>query len=317
MAVFGQDMFGHDVEAPASSILAKRYIVPPFDVLDGRSGDWRARKALWNAIPGFDSSAGRDGADAWNSTALANGLGAWLESVDNVGARTDFAHGWNQHRVSVFCPVLAETIITWFTEPGALVFDPFAGGSVRGIVAALLGRRYVGLDLSARQCEENQYQAAAMGLDESQCAWIAGDAFEAIQKNPHVQSADLIFSCPPYGTLERYSDHPDDLSTMDWREFSRRVGAILQDIRQQMKAGAWVAMVVADYREKQGGRYTALRPLVSEVAQALSLGPLELHASCVYLTPLGTLPIRAAHNFKASAKLGRAHQNVVIARKAL
>jgi DNA modification methylase len=30
-----------------------------------------------------------------------------------------------------------------------LVLDPFAGGSVRGIIASKLGRRYYGIDLSA------------------------------------------------------------------------------------------------------------------------------------------------------------------------
>ena len=29
--------------------------------------------------------------------------------------------------------------------------------------------------------------------------------------------ADLVFSCPPYGDLETYSDNPADLSNMEWR----------------------------------------------------------------------------------------------------
>src|SRR5688572_4612648 len=48
---------------------------------------------------------------------------------------------------SIFDPVLCELIYRWFVPPGGLVLDPFAGGSVRGIVAAMLGRRYVGVEL--------------------------------------------------------------------------------------------------------------------------------------------------------------------------
>jgi hypothetical protein len=48
---------------------------------------------------------------------------------------------------SIFDPVLCELAYRWFCPPGGLVLDPFAGGSVRGIVAAKLGRQYVGYDL--------------------------------------------------------------------------------------------------------------------------------------------------------------------------
>jgi DNA modification methylase len=38
---------------------------------------------------------------------------------------------------SIFDPVLCELAYRWFCPPGGLVLDPFAGGSVRGIVAAI------------------------------------------------------------------------------------------------------------------------------------------------------------------------------------
>src|SRR5271154_2766551 len=49
---------------------------------------------------------------------------------------------------SVFDPVLCEIVYRWFCPYGGLVLDPFAGGSVRGIVASKCGRRYIGMDLS-------------------------------------------------------------------------------------------------------------------------------------------------------------------------
>jgi DNA modification methylase len=36
------------------------------------------------------------------------------------------------------------------SEPGDLVVDPFSGSGTTGIAAALLGRRYVGMDLEAK-----------------------------------------------------------------------------------------------------------------------------------------------------------------------
>jgi len=52
---------------------------------------------------------------------------------------------------SIFDPVLCELAYRWFCPIGGLVFDPLAGGSVRGIVAAKLNRRYISVDLSERQ----------------------------------------------------------------------------------------------------------------------------------------------------------------------
>lgn len=41
---------------------------------------------------------------------------------------------------SIFDPVLCELAYSWFCPLDGKVLDPFAGGSVRGIVAAYLGR---------------------------------------------------------------------------------------------------------------------------------------------------------------------------------
>jgi hypothetical protein len=40
---------------------------------------------------------------------------------------------------SIFDPVLCELAYAWFSPPGGIVLDPFAGGSVRGMVASKLG----------------------------------------------------------------------------------------------------------------------------------------------------------------------------------
>jgi hypothetical protein len=63
---------------------------------------------------------------------------------------------------SIFDPVLCELAYRWFCPPGGLVLDPYAGGSVRGIVAAKCGRRYIGIDLSERQVSANRAQAEAI-----------------------------------------------------------------------------------------------------------------------------------------------------------
>jgi len=51
---------------------------------------------------------------------------------------------------SIFDPVLCELAYRWFCPLDGQIVDPFAGGSVRGVVASLLGRRYWGGGIAGR-----------------------------------------------------------------------------------------------------------------------------------------------------------------------
>lgn len=107
---------------------------------------------------------------------------------------------------SIFDPVLCELAYKWFCPPGGQIIDPFSGGSVRGIVASLLGYRYWGCDLRAEQVAANEAQR---GIADAATPpiWVCGDSRETLKEAP---PADFVFTCPPYGDLERYSDDPRD-----------------------------------------------------------------------------------------------------------
>ena len=120
---------------------------------------------------------------------------------------------------SIFDPVLCELAYRWFSPPGGVVLDPFAGGSVRGIVAAKLGRQYIGIELRPEQIAANRKQAETICKDDAvQPVWMEGDACDT-GKLIGTAKADLVFSCPPYADLEVYSDDPRDLSTMPYEAF--------------------------------------------------------------------------------------------------
>ena len=107
----------------------------PFSILDTRTKDWKNRKDWWITTCGIQSELGRE----------------------DTQSRTMF---WDSPtNVSVFDPVLCELMYDWFSPKGGMVLDPFSGGSVRGIVAEELGRKYIGIDLSHSQIEANKQQS--------------------------------------------------------------------------------------------------------------------------------------------------------------
>lgn len=130
-----------DPEEEEKGSLAEQFLASPFTVFDARGGWWLERKRQWIAS-GINSLAGR----AENLLYDASG--------DSFGARVMAEIG----TTSVFDPVLTELAYRWFTPQGGTILDPFAGGSVRGIVAAQLGRAYHGIDLRPEQVEENRRQ---------------------------------------------------------------------------------------------------------------------------------------------------------------
>ena len=205
---------------------------------------------------------------------------------------------------SIFDPVLCELIYRWFCPPGGLVLDPFAGGSVRGIVAAILGREYIGYDLSERQVEANRAQAAEI-CNGVTPVWVHADA-----KTLDVPQlgADMVFSCPPYANLERYSDDPLDLSTMPYGAFIEAYREIIAKACAQLQDDRFACFVVGEVRDSKG-RY---RGFVPDTVRAFQDAGLALYNEMILVTAVGSLPIRVRKQFEGARKVGKTHQNVLV-----
>lgn len=206
---------------------------------------------------------------------------------------------------SIFDPVLTETIISWFTAQGDKVIDPFAGGSVRGIVTNWLNREYTGIDLRREQIEANIEQGETL-LPDAMPKWICGDSMNI--KQLAGGEYDFMLTCPPYGNLEIYSDDPADISNMSDNEFDKAYCEILKNTVEMLKEDRFAAVVVGNYRDKKG----YLRDLVGLTVKAMENAGARYHNDFVIVTPIGSLPIRAGKAFQTSRKMGRTHQYCLV-----
>lgn len=296
--------------------LADRYLLPPFTLLDARAGWWRDRKAAWLAT-GIQSELGRPAELLFSSSAQPP---ATYRAKNEFEARLGRKATWaefaqahpesiKQHGTSVFDPVLCELVYRWFSAPGHLVLDPFAGGSVRGVVAAATGRAYVGIDLRQEQVTANASQWADLGEPTLPApSWVAGDALNMHRVLPSDLQADLVFSCPPYGNLERYSDDAADLSTMRYPTFLRAYRQIIKNSVAMLRNNRFACFVVGDIRDTQG----LYRGFVSDTVAAFRDAGAALYNEGILVTQAGSLPIRAGRAFERSRKLGKTHQQVLV-----
>lgn len=193
-----------------------------------------------------------------------------------------------------------------FCPKGGQILDPFAGGSVRGIVAAKTGRLYQGVDIRPEQVVSNQEQAEEICTDPVP-VWQCGDSTE-IKKIVGKFRADMVFSCPPYADLEVYSDNPKDLSTMSYPDFLKAYRVIIKNCFDLLDKNRFAVWVIGEVRSKDGTYYNFLGDTISAFLDA----GFYYYNEAVLVTTVGSLPIRVGKSFSQSRKLGKTHQNILV-----
>lgn len=325
--------------------LEAKFVAPPFSVLDTRQGYWQDRRRSWLSL-GIKSELGRgadllslspaEGARArWSealpasttgkgmaarvgasvkATAMRSGEGRALEPGKG-NARSDYgAYETNtaegaEGGTSIFDPVLCELMYRWFAPEGGAILDPFAGGSVRGIVAAQLGHPYTGIDLSAPQIEANRAQAASIvSLHNPVPTWLHGDSRHLDELLPAGAEYDMVMSCPPYFDLEVYSDDPADLSNAgEYATFLEGYRDVIARAAARLRPERFMVLVVSEIRDPAG----YCRGFVPDTVAAGVAAGLHLYNEAILVNSAGSLPLRVTKYMESSRKLGRAHQNVL------
>lgn len=248
------------------------------------------------------------GGDAWRGSGKPESFNSndRLRALQRTGdsTQTEDVGGTG---TSIFDPVLCEIAYRWFSVDGAAVLDPFAGGSVRGVVAAKLGRAYTGIELRREQVEANREQAATILRGAAAPTWIEGDSRAELPRL-EAESFDLVFSCPPYADLEVYSDDPRDISNMPHADFLAAHREIIGAACRCLRPNRFAVWVIGDVRDSRG----VYLDLVSQTIDAFRAGGLSYYNDAVLVTAVGSLPVRAGRIFQRSRKLGKGHQNVLV-----
>lgn len=261
---------------------------PPFDVhgiypwstLDTRTTEWRARRKYWDGVMPDDGTSGRD------NTLYAHGKSGYHTSINGGRSRFD--------------PVLTELMLTWYAGAGSHVYDPFAGGITRGYVANALGHSYEGVDINPAQIAHNQTHNPTG-------KYTVGDGAFYHPETP----ADVVLTCPPYHTVEKYTDDPRDLSNMTWDTHLDAVRLALLNCHAALKEDRYLVWVVGDLRDNQGH----LRMLPHHTARIMQETGFRLVNEHIIINPVGTRHRMLRRWWSPTRSAGRLHQHVLVAVK--
>jgi len=280
------DLFGNEIVK--DELLRDKFIEPPFSILDTKSGNWQKRKRLW-INKGLKSEIGRD----------AKVINMGTTAVEKNSAKY----------VSVFDPALCEVLYHWFCDEGGTILDPFAGGSVRGIVANYLGYKYSGIDIRQEQVDSNREQAIDILPIENQPQWYVGDSNELLNDNWNTKF-DMVMSCPPYADLEVYSDLEGDISNKPYKQFLELYESIIAKSCNLLKSGGYACFVVGEVRDKNGF-YIGFVP---DTIKAFEKCGMRFYNEAILLNAIASASMRANGNMK-SQKLVKVHQNILVFKK--
>jgi DNA modification methylase len=257
-------------------------MIKPFSILDTRSKEWQERKRWWINTYNIQSELGRE----------------------DTQSRARF---WEDNTVSIFDATLCEKMYEWFCPKEGRVLDPFAGGSVRGIVATEMGFIYNGIDLSDEQIEANKKQSDKPN-------WITGDS-EWVIDSIYDKTQDFVFTCPPYYDLEKYTNNPEDLSNMDADSFDKKYYSILKKAASKLKDNRFFAVVVSEVREQSvTGNYKIgkYKGLVWKTIRACEEAGLHFYNDMILFNSQHQASRVVDTYFERNRKVASVHQNILV-----
>lgn len=289
------DLFGNPIEKRGD--LKKEFGANPFSILDTKDGLWQARKKKWINM-GIQSEIGRN--------AAAYHTKDW---VDNLRSQGKLDGNLLPSNTSIFDPVLCELMYRWYCPQGGNILDPFAGGSVRGIVANYLGYHYSGIDIRQEQIDSNNNQAIEILGKDNLPQYLCGDSNIVLDQIKG--QYDLIFTCPPYADLEVYSDLQGDISNMDYEDFIFSLESIMRKACKLLKKGGMAILVVGEVRDKKGNYYGFVPDTIKLMQRCKDMG---YYNEAILANSLASAALRAGGNMK-TGKLVKVHQNVLMFKK--
>lgn len=272
--------FDENRDKDATGSLRRDYIIPPFSILDSRNVDWQERKKAWvEQIPSPEKT--REG---------VLGRSIIVEITKDT---------------SLFDPVLAEILFSWFCPPKGLILNLYAGGIEPNFVAGSKGFKLKGIELRKEQVDytnkiltENNIQGVELICDDVQ------------NMDTHIEnnSVDLLFSCPPYYDLEKYDDEPKDLANMSDEDFEKVYAKSISDGVKKLKDNRFAAFVVSEVRDKNG----FYRKLPTKTIKYFEEAGAKYYNEIILINAIGSLPLRVRKFWESSRKIGRMHQNILI-----
>ena len=198
---------------------------------------------------------------------------------------------------------MAEIVCRWFGFKNCQTFDCFAGDSVFGFVSAYLGNQFTGIELREQQASLNNERVAEM------TARYICDHGQNVAKHINPESQDLLFSCPPYFDLEKYSDLPNDASNQDsYEDFIQILKNAFTAAVGCLKNNRFAVICVGDVRDRKTGFYY---DFCGDIKRIFKEAGVLLYNEIILVEQTASTALRAAR-YMETRKVAKTHQHILV-----
>jgi DNA modification methylase len=194
---------------------------------------------------------------------MKNQIGVWTFAYEPRDIRDKKVHP------ATFPIAMAKRVIEQFTHKGELVLDPFVGSGTTLLAAQDLDRNAIGFDLKQEYVDLSNSRVAS-ATPECHCQQFAvcNDARKVVDMI-EPGTVKLAFTSPPYanilnrkrtnksrrgdlrqndqfGTVEQYSQDPQDLGTLAADDFEKAISEIFESMKPVFMETAHILINITD-----------------------------------------------------------------------
>lgn len=154
--------------------------------------------------------------------------------------------------LSVFPQNIGRSMLLFYTQPGDLVIDPFAGHNSRMQLCVKEGRHYTGYDVSKRFLAFNWKRAAWLQQTFPSARINIYEQDSRQLKHTRSSCGDFTITSPPYWDIEEYGDEPEQLGkhAKTYDHFMEGIEQVLRENVRVLKPGAFSCWFINDFRRK-------------------------------------------------------------------
>lgn len=283
--LYENDMFGEKIEKLS---VKDRIGFTPISIWQP---DWAKTKKLKEVI------------DDYGDTRVISKKSGIYRTGGRYGT-TDVEHEVN-NQSSIFNPHLAQMILSAYCPENATIYDPFAGGGTRGLIASAMGHKYSGVELRQEEVDRLKWKMAEL---DRHFELVCGDS----QVFPFNDSGfNFSYTCPPYFNLEIYSELENDLSNAgSYDKFLDMISKCMFGVFRALKEDCLAVWVVGNFRDKKGSLVHFNGDLV-RIAKDMGF---TFHDEIVFWGASGNA-VQRVGNFVANRKSVRVHEYVLVFKK--